>query len=41
MRLKMPDFIIGFIIGWFIDDIVALCKKVYEEFKIAKRDWRK
>ena len=37
----MTDFIIGFIIGWFIDDLVILCKKVYEEAKIAKRDWRK
>jgi hypothetical protein len=37
----MTNFIIGFIIGWFIDDIIALVKKVHEEFKIAKRDWRK
>ena len=41
MKYKMTDFILGFIIGWFFDDIVALCKKVYEEAKIAKRDWRK
>ena len=39
--ILMPDFILGFIIGWFFDDIVTLCKKVYEEAKIAKRDWRK
>lgn len=37
----MADFILGFIIGWLIDDIVAFGKKAYEEFKIAKRDWRK
>ena len=41
MKFQMTDFILGFIIGWFFDDIVALCKKVYEEAKIAKRDWRK
>jgi hypothetical protein len=37
----MTDFIIGFVIGWFIDDIIAFVKIAYEEFKIAKRDWRK
>jgi hypothetical protein len=37
----MSEVIIGFIIGWFFDDIVALAKKVYEEAKIAKRDWKK
>jgi hypothetical protein len=41
MGLQMTNFILGFIIGWFIDDLVALFKKVYEEAKIAKRDWRK
>ena len=41
MKLKMSNFFIGFIIGWFFDDLVTLCKKVYEEAKIAKRDWRK
>lgn len=37
----MSDFILGFIIGWFFDDLVAFAKTAYEEFKIAKRDWRK
>jgi len=37
----MINFIIGFIIGWFFDNIIVLVKKVYEEFKIAKRDWKK
>jgi hypothetical protein len=33
------NFIIGFIIGWFFDDLVAMIKKIYEEYKIARRDW--
>jgi hypothetical protein len=41
MKFQMTDFILGFIIGWFFDDIRTLIKRVYEEAKIAKRDWRK
>ena len=41
MKFQMTDFILGFIIGWFFDDFVAFGKKVYEEYKIAKRDWKK
>lgn len=37
----MTNLIIGFIIGLFFDDIRTLIKRVYEEAKIAKRDWRK
>lgn len=37
----MSSFILGFFIGWIFDDLVAFGKKVFEEAKIAKRDWRK
>ena len=41
MAIRMSELIIGFIIGWFFDDIVSFAKKAYEEAKIAKRDWKK
>ena len=33
-------FIAGLIIGHFGPDFYSLCKRIVEEFKIAKKQWR-
>lgn len=34
-------FIVGLILGRFGPDLFRLCKRVVEEFKIAKKEWRR